>query len=104
MRKPLLLAASGAVAVTLWIAGGAAAARPASPTHIGQYNPNVPTTARSDVASITTEQPQGVGDATRTGALPTTGSDSVRLAGEGLALVLAGSGAILVRRRYAARS
>jgi hypothetical protein len=104
MGKLLQLAASGAIGVTMSVTGAAAAS--AAPAHVAQYNPNVPTTAPADVASITTTPPHGAGSGSGSGpgSIVTTGADSTRLAGEGLALVLAGTGAILIRRRYADRT
>jgi len=104
MRKRVVLAALGVVGATMSVAGaGAASAAPTTGTHVAQYKPNVPTTAPADVSDITTTPPRGAGDTAGSGALPTTGSDSTRLAGQGLALVVAGSGLVLIRRRYADR-
>jgi LPXTG-motif cell wall-anchored protein len=102
MGKLLRVAASGLIGVTMSTVGASAVgAAPASGAHLAQYNPNVPSTSAVASAEITTPKPHGV-SSSNASALPTTGSDSARLAGEGVALVVAGAGFILIRRRYAA--
>lgn len=105
MGKLLRVAASSLIGVSMSAVGASAvSATPASGAHVAQYNPNVPSTSAVDSSQITTPKPHGVGsNNASTGALPTTGSDSARLAGEGVALVAVGAGFILIRRRYAAR-
>lgn len=103
MGKLLLLAASGVVGALVSLAGAdVVSGAPTTGAHVAQYSPNVPSTEPTDVSNITTAPPHGADDATtKADALPTTGADSVRLAGAGLALVVAGIGIVVVRRHHA---
>ncbi len=95
MGKRMLLAMAGVAMVVMVAVADPAPATPA------QYRPDpIPTTTELGVAAAD----EGRGARRADGELAVTGGDSASMAAKGLALVLAGVGALILRRTYRLRS